>query len=312
LRRSIGKSLNLALSGIPFNGADVGGFGGHCSEALLVDWFKAAFLMPFFRNHTMQGSRAQEPWAYSRRALGIIRRFVRLRYRLLPYLYNLFIDQEACGEAILRPLFYDFDDTPSLALGVVDDQFMVGPAIMQAPFVRKKNRQRTVVLPEGRWFRADTGRWIQGGRRLRIRRQAASSPVFLREGSLVAFQPGERTSNRSDLKRIGLLGCLSPKFSGCARLDYRADDGLSFDYRRGRRTRVAIEARLKAQRLELKLATRAGGFGRVQVTFYSLNRFREVLVTNRGQKRSLRPSKETVRLTGKKFHWYRWRPAIAV
>jgi alpha-glucosidase len=268
--------------------------------------------MPFFRNHTMQGSRAQEPWAYSRRALGIIRRFVRLRYRLLPYLYNLFIDQEARGEAILRPLFHDFEDTPSLALGGVDDQFMVGPAIMQAPFVRGKSRQRTVVLPGGRWFRADTGRWVQGGRRLRVRRQAASSPVFLREGSLVAFQPGERTSSRNDLKCIGLLGCVSPQFSGCARLDYGVDDGLSFDYRRGRRTRVAIEARLQAQRLELKLAARAEGFGRVQVTFYSLNRFREVLVTNRGQKRSLRPSKETVRLTGKKFHWCRWRPAIAV
>ncbi|MDT8288034.1 MAG: glycoside hydrolase family 31 protein, partial [Elusimicrobiales bacterium] len=202
LRRSIGKALNLALSGIAFNGADVGGFGGDCSEALLIDWFKAAFLMPFFRNHTMRGSRAQEPWAYSRKALAILRRFVRLRYTLMPYLYNLFIDHEERGEAILRPLFHDFPDTAALPLGRVDDQFMVGPAIMQAPFVHARGGWREVVLPESRWLRADNGKWVKGARRIRVRRQPQATPLFVRDGSLVPFQPGRRTSNRKDLNRI--------------------------------------------------------------------------------------------------------------
>lgn len=307
LRRSIGKSLNLALSGVPFNGADVGGFGGDCSEALLIDWFKAAFLMPFFRNHTMHGSRAQEPWAYSRAALGIIRRFVRLRYTLLPYLYNLFVDQEETGEAILRPLFYDFDDLSALPLGFIDDQFMVGPAILQAPFVSEKGSRREVVLPDARWLRADTGRWVEGGRRLVVRRQRDTTPLFFRDGSLVPFQPGERTTNHKDLNTIALLCCLSPGFRDTARLRYRADDGVSFAYRRGARTTMEITARINGRRLELTVDTLAEGFGRVDIVPYTVNRFASVYIQIDGKREILLPVKEHVRLTGKPFFWYRWR-----
>jgi len=310
LRRSIAKSLNLALSGIPFNGADVGGFGGNCSEALLIDWFKAAFLMPFFRNHTMRGSRRQEPWAYSRRALGVIRRFVRLRYTFLPYLYNLFIDQEERGEAILRPLFYDFRDEPSLPLGYIDDQFMVGPAILQAPFVHKNGRQRDVVLPGRKWLRADTGRWVAGGGLLRVRRQAGSTPLFLREGSLVPFQPGERTTNSKDLSHIGLMCCLSPGFTGQARLCYQADDGFSFDYRRGRRTRLDVTARATGRRLHLRIKTLAKGFGPVHLVPFSLNRFTALHLDTDGRRQRLHPVKERVQLAGQPFDWYRWQPVL--
>jgi alpha-glucosidase len=306
LQRSIGKALNLALSGVPFNGADVGGFGGDCSEALLVDWFKAAFLMPLFRNHTMRGSRPQEPWAYSKKALDITRRFVRLRYMLLPYLYNLFIEQEQNGEAILRPLFYDFNDSPALPLGDIDDQFMVGPAIMQAPFLRGKDRQRDIVLPEGKWLRAETGRWVQGPGRLRVRRQSGSTPLFVRPGSLIPFQPGTLTTNRKELRRIGLLGCLPPGFKGHARMRYSADDGASFKYQQGKRTTLEISARLEGRCLHLTANTLARGFGPVDIVPYSLNRFQGLHAVIDGKKTVLRPVKETVRLTGRRFEWYRW------
>ena len=306
LRRSIGLQLNLGLSGAPFNGSDVGGFGGDCPEALLIDWFKAAFLMPFFRNHTMNGSRDQEPWAYSDGALEIIRRFVRLRYTLLPYLYNLFTDQEESGEAILRPLFYDFDDDPELSLSGIDDQFMVGPAIMQAPFVRRTGTRRDVVLPGRKWLRADSGRWVRGGRRLPVRRHREATPLFLREGSLIPFQPGKRTTNRTDLNRIGLLCCLPVDFRGRAMLRYRADDAISLDYRRGRRTAIEVTARMEKQHLHLVQTTIADGYGPVEIVPYTLKRFRSVYFDNDGDARTLHAVKERVRLGGRPVEWYRW------
>ncbi|MFZ7127599.1 MAG: glycoside hydrolase family 31 protein [Desulfobacterales bacterium] len=306
LRRSIGKCLNLAMSGIPFNGADVGGFGGDCSEPLLIDWFKAAFLMPFFRNHTMKGSRPQEPWAYSHRALDVIRRFVRLRYTLMPYLYNLFIDQEESGEAILRPLFHDFDDDPSLPLGEVDDQFMVGPAILQAPFVRENARQRKVLLPAAVWLRADRGGWVQGGRYLRERKQPDSTPLFLRDGSLIPFQPGERITNQTDLNQIGLMCCLSTGFKESAHLRYRSDDGISLAYREGKRTCLEISARVDGRNLELSVDTVSDGFGRVEITPFTFTRFRALHIEREGRRERLKPTGEAVRLAGKPFRWYRW------
>jgi hypothetical protein len=170
LHTSIGKTLNLALSGMPFNGPDVPGFGGNAGTALFLDWYKAGFLFPFLRNHSMRTFKRQEPWVFPKEAFAIVRRYVRLRYKLLPYLYNLFIKHEDEGEAIMRPLFYDFEDTRRLPLAHVNDQFMVGPAIMQAPFTVEGLAEREVILPAARWWRADKPGWVAGPARFQARR----------------------------------------------------------------------------------------------------------------------------------------------
>jgi len=307
LQRSIGKSLNLGLSGIPFNGPDVGGFGGDCGEDLLIDWVKAACLFPFLRNHAVRGSRDQEPWAYSREALRIMRRFVRLRYTLLPYLYNLFVEQELSGEAILRPLFYDFADSKALALGELDDQFMVGPFLMQAPFLTEWQQTRRVTLPAGRWLRADTGHWCEGGRRMIVKRDRRTSPLFVREGGLIAFQPGPRRDNRSNLNDIGLLCCVSRRFSGAAHCLYRADDGLSMDYTRGERSEVAMHARVVQKDLHLRLVTRRTGFGAIRITPFTVDPFPRLFMQQDGKRRELYAHPQRIRLTGQPFTWYGWR-----
>jgi alpha-glucosidase len=305
LRRAIGKSLNLAMSGFPFNGPDVGGFGGHCAEALLIDWVKAACLFPFFRNHTMQGSRDQEPWAYSPEALKLIRRFVRLRYRLLPYLYNLFMEQEETGEAILRPLGYDFPDEARVLSGI-DDQFMVGPWIMQAPFLEEDGGEREVVLPQGRWFRADAGGWIEGGRRITVKRRTETTPLFFREGALIPFQPGDIKDNRKELNRIGLLCCIPPDYQGESRWRYSADDGLSLDYRKGGRTTVELAVYLQKRGLHATARRLAGGYGAVEMTICTPDRFPSVVMEDGEEKRILHPVEEPVRLAGDRFTWHRW------
>ncbi len=306
LGRSIGKSINLALSGIPFNGPDIGGFGGDCIESLFIDWVKAGFLFPFFRNHTMRGSRPQEPWAYSENALKITRHFVRLRYHLLPYLYNLFMDQEETGAALLRPLFYDFEDSDEFPIGKIDDQFMVGPALLHAPFVDEKGRTREVTLPAGRWFRADTGQWISGGRKMKVSRKAESTPLFIREGYLIPFAPGKRTDNRVDLKRIGIFCCLSKSYGGECRYRYRADDGLSFDYRKGGRSELEIVAHVEKKRLKVKVSEMGKGFGRIELIPCTVDRFSEVVIERDGAEHILQPFEEGVRMTGNLMKWYRW------
>jgi alpha-glucosidase len=306
LHRSIGKTLNLALSGMPFNGPDVGGFGGDCTEALMIDWIKAAFLFPFFRNHAARGTRFQEPWAFSRRALAVIRRFVRLRYTWMPYLYNLFIEQELSGEAILRPLFYDFADAPELPLGLIDDQFMVGPFIMQAPFLTERGQMRSVALPAGRWLRADTGGWVTGARRLAVRRERTATPLFLRQGALIPFQPGVRRDNRHNLNDIGLLCCIPMNFSSTARYIFRADDGLSTAYREGARSEIAIQAAVNGKALHLRVRTVREGFGAVRVTPYTFHRFAKLVVDQDDVRRQLRPEPQRIELTGRPLTGYRW------
>lgn len=252
LRTSIHCSLNLALSGIPFNGPDVPGFGGHADKDLAVAWYKAGCLFPFFRNHACAGTADQEPWVFGPEALETIRHHVRLRYKLLPYFYQLWNDQEQAGTAVMRPLFYDFSNADGIELARVDDQFLIGPAIMQAPIVQQGQQSRFVTLPgTGRWMDANTGQFLAAARIIHVNSSADRTPIYLREGSLLPMQTGVRTRNDSDLSDIELhvilgFGCLDE-----VTLDYVADDGLTFAYQRGERSVHRLRVRRVGNTLEL-------------------------------------------------------------
>ena len=87
-------------------------------------------------------------------------------------------------------------------LDKIDDQFMVGPAIMQAPFVTEGKTKRSAVLPACRWYRADTDTWMEGGQKVILHKEKNTTPIFIREGSVIPMQRGIRKNNRNDLSNI--------------------------------------------------------------------------------------------------------------
>ncbi|MCE0482691.1 MAG: hypothetical protein LV479_00450 [Methylacidiphilales bacterium] len=276
LKNGIAVTLNLALSGIPFNGGDVTGFGGDTYPELMMDWFKAAFLFPVFRNHACHSTRKQEPWALGPRVLKVVRKFIRLRYRLRPYLYQLFIEQERSGEAILRPLFYDFADTPSLPLGLIDDQFMVGPSIMQAPFVREKEKTREVVLPKGHWFSAMEGKWLEGGRKISVRATEGETPLYIPDGAILPLARTAPHEHAHNSRKVDFHLFLAKKSRAAFR--YTFDDGVSFAYRQGKASEVEIQAQRKGATLEIDLATLSKGYGAGDFTFTTSSEIKHVRV----------------------------------
>ncbi len=244
LRSAVHGSLNLALSGIPFNGADVPGFLGHADRELAAAWYKAMFLFPFLRNHADALAAPQEPWVFGPETFDVIRHFVRLRYKLLPYLYQLWIEQAERGDPVLRPLFFEHDGPAEMDLSRVDDQFLIGPAIMQAPLLHANTVRRSLALPGvGWWFDASAGRFVEAGQWVQVESDRASTPLYLREGHIVPMQVGERESQHNDLDAIELHVLLRAGSDANAFLRYRADDGLSFAYREGERSEILVRAR---------------------------------------------------------------------
>lgn len=283
LHMTPGKAMSLALSGMPLVGGDVGGFGGNTTAPLLVDWYKAAFMLPFFRNHCHRGEHDQEPWAFGEEPLRLIRRFVRLRYKLLPYLYNLFIRHEETGEAVLRPLFHDFKDSEALPLSHVNDQFLMGPFWMQAPHTVEDAESREIILPEGRWFAAEKGEWVDGGLAYREKRAEESTPIFLREGALLPMQAGEIRSSAKDLRAVELHLFLPPAFAGKAVYEYALDDGESFEYRQGKRSRYRLEAERKGGEIVLTVTPLALGFGEAAFTPVTWDKTEKVKVITKAE-----------------------------
>ena len=109
---SMPQLQNLGLSGIAWAGVDIGGFFGDCTGELLARWTEFGVFQPFCRNHSAMGTVAQEPWAFGEPWETICRDMLRLRMRLLPYLYTLFEECHRTGAPILRPLLFEHPDDP--------------------------------------------------------------------------------------------------------------------------------------------------------------------------------------------------------
>lgn len=258
LKGSITCSVSLGLSGIPFNGPDVGGFMNDTTEELMVDWVKSGFLFPFFRNHSGGSHRRQEPWTFSKRGLGIITHYTQLRYKLLPYLYQLFVAQERDGDPILRPAQYHFPGGE-----LADDMFMVGPSILQAP-CNDGTRKREVKLPGKDWFDARWGKWVNGN--LLVECGPIDTPLYFADKSIIPSLPGVRTDNRKDLRDVEFHIFLK---EGQAEAHYTFDDGQSFDYQAGKESVLEVRAVLQGGTLKVDTRVLNEGFGNLKSTkFY--------------------------------------------
>ncbi len=228
LREGINVTLNLGLSGIPFNGPDVPGFAGKPTPQLAVDWYKAGFLFPFLRNHSEKSTPRQEPWQFAQPYCDIIAHYIRLRYKLLPYLYQQFMTQAETGDPLLRPVFYDFPQDFK-RFERVGDQFMVGPDIMQAPKVNEDEAERTVLLPTGGWYDAAQGRWLENDNAYTHKHTLEATPLLFRQGSMVPMRVGHQTRANSQLSDIELHIFKRCQDTDVSTLTYRIDDGESID-----------------------------------------------------------------------------------
>lgn len=264
LRQSIPVSLNLSLSGIPFNGPDVPGFGGNADGALAALWYQAGFLFPFFRNHSATGTTRQEPWQFGDETMRIIREYVRARYKLLPYIYNLFIEQERVGHPIMRPMLYHFADSGRLPLDRVGDQYMLGPYLLHAPFLSVQDTVRDVTLPEGRWYDLVQGGWIHGGCVVQAKRSGFSTPLYVRDGAIIPMASIVPDVALPALNDVEFHAFFAPGSTADTTIRYEWDDGVSFDYRQGGWSCLNVAARMQDDRLCVNVTGKRNGAGGCQ------------------------------------------------
>eukprot|EP00884_Botryococcus_braunii_P010405 jgi/Botrbrau1/19366/Bobra.0338s0001.1 len=230
LRVGIPMLLTLNVAGLPFSGNDVGGFFGNPEVELLVRWYQVAAYFPFFRGHAHLDTKRREPWLFGDEATSRIRAAIRERYAILPYMYTLFRHAHTAGLPIMRPMWYEF---PSLEAGfAMDDQFMLGPALLVAPVLQAGATSRPVLLPTvSRWFDAHTGIEYKPGY-VEVPVTMDSIPIYFQGGNIVAVRTRARRSTTAAAHDpITLIVALDAK--GTARGDLYLDDGRSFAFRRG-------------------------------------------------------------------------------
>lgn len=183
LALSLPQLSSMGLVGSPFVGVDVGGFFGHCTGDLYSAWIEASVIYPFMRAHSALGTRVAHPWSFGPEVEQVARTAIGFRYRLLPYLYASAMAQAEGDVPMLRPMFFDYPQDERFHL--TEDQVMVGPHLMAAPFVGRGQKERLVRLPEGAWYDLHTGQQHQGGGTIVIERRPGLVPLFARAGSVI-------------------------------------------------------------------------------------------------------------------------------
>jgi alpha-glucosidase len=247
---------SLGLSGEPFVGSDVGGFIGRANGEFLVRSYQIGFLAPFFRNHHAVDGYDQEPWRFGRYYEDIIRKYLKLRYQLLPFLYTTLETSHRTGVPLFRPLLLNYQDDANTYN--LDDEFMIGDDLLVAPIVRPDVTSRLVYLPKGVWYDYWTNKKYSGGTMVRADAPLETVPMFVRGGAIIPTGPA---MNYVGEKRVDpITFAIYPDEKGAAATTLYEDDGTSPAYQQGALRRTEVTVRRTANGYLANIGLPAGNY----------------------------------------------------
>ncbi len=274
LRTHVAIGINTGLSGIPYWGTDIGGFvpTKEFTAELYLRWFQFGAFCPLFRCHG-RNWKLRLPWGWNTGDPGpmeisryegaaipdasqlhnpeverICRKYLELRYRLLPYSYSAVRESTATGLPIMRSLWLHYPDDPKALLCA--DEYLWGRDLLVAPVVEKGATTRRVYLPQGTWYDFWTGEPIDGGREITRELDLETMPLYARAGTILPLGPvKQHVYEKSD---EALTVSIYPGQDNSF-LIYE-DDGKSFDYRKGEWMGIQMSWNDARRVLQLRLA----------------------------------------------------------
>ena len=274
LKTQISIAINTGLSGMPYWGTDIGGFvpTPEFTAELYLRWFQFAAFCPLFRSHG-RAWKLRLPWqwntgdpgppeieSYSGAAIPdpsrlhdpqvetICRRYLELRYRMMPYLYSAVRECTISGLPIIRALWLHFADDPkAVACG---DEYLWGKNLLVAPVIEKGATSRPLYLPRGDWHDFWTGARIEGSREITRPVDLETMPLFVRAGSILPLGPVKQFTSE---KITGPLSVFIYPGADASFLLYE-DDGITFNYRSGESMEIEMNWADARKKFEMQLA----------------------------------------------------------
>nr|CAD7194435.1 unnamed protein product [Timema douglasi] len=240
LKITIPMCLSVALAGMSFCGADVGGFFKTPDSELIVRWYQLGAFQPFFRAHSHIDTKRREPWLYDEQTLMLIREVLRKRYSYLPYWYTLFYEHEKTGAPVMRPLWAEFPS--ELATFTIDDEHLIGNALLVHPVTDSGASSVNVYFPGPHtwWYSVDTYQKYVGGTNIQIPVNIRSIPVYQRGGTIIPKKERIRRSSVLSFDDPYTLIVALDKNNSAAGTLY-IDDGESFEYRSGKYLYLSLQ-----------------------------------------------------------------------
>ncbi|MGH8216063.1 MAG: TIM-barrel domain-containing protein [Rhodanobacteraceae bacterium] len=211
-------------------GMDGGGFNGHPSDENYARWIEFGAFTPIFRVHGTFGEKRQ-PWRYGPVAEAAATRAIRLRYKLIPYIYAYQHAAHVHGVGLVRPLTFDWPDDPKVRNDV--DAWLFGKWLLVAPVVEEGQTSKSIYLPAGTWTDWFTGKVYEGGQTIDYPVDAKTwrdIPLFIRAGAIIPTQPVMDYVGQHPVKTVTVEVFPADQ---ATHLDYYDDDGETYAYETG-------------------------------------------------------------------------------
>ena len=246
--------LSLGISGYALAGDDIGGFAGSPPADLLTRWYELGVFNPIYRDHAAKGTADHEPWASGPEHEAIRRRYIELRYKLLPYIYTGVEETTRTGVPFMRPVFLEY---PQLESSYNDNRdFLFGRDLFVAPVVTEMVDAEQVQLPPGEWYDYWTAERHASTEKITLHPALDEVPLYVRGGAIIPMQP---VAQNTDEKPKGPLQLRVYPGDDCRGSLYE-DDGHTFAYQKGEFLRVNYSCQPAAGSITVKSTTEKGGF----------------------------------------------------
>jgi alpha-glucosidase len=246
--------LSLGISGYALAGDDIGGFAGSPSADLLTRWYELGVFNPIYRDHAAKGTADHEPWASGPQQEAIRRRYIELRYKLLPYIYTGIEETTRTGVPFMRPVFLEY---PQLESSYNDNRdFLFGRDLFVAPVATEMVDAEQVQLPPGEWYDYWTAERHASTEKITLHPALDEVPLYARGGAII---PMQAVAQNTDERPKGPLQLRVYPGEDCRGSLYE-DDGHTFAYQKGEFLRVSYSCQTAAGTITVTSTTEKGGF----------------------------------------------------
>ena len=259
LKPQVELSLSMGLTGLGWTHSDLGGFAGGevFDKELYLRWMLYGVFQPVYRPHAQEHI-PPEPVFHDRETRRLARDFIRLRYRLLPYLYTLAWENSTTGMPLMRPVFFADEDNPELMDRA--DAYFWGDAFFVHPVTDPGVAAVEVDLPEGVWFDFFSGVRHAGGGPRSVPVSLETIPVFVRAGAFVPMVDAVQTTRDYTSEALTLhyyADASAPESSGKM---YEDDGETRTSLETGAWELLEWHARRDGSRLTLSLSRTGGDY----------------------------------------------------
>ena len=224
------QAQRMSMSGMSFTGSDIGGFAEHPTGELYIRWIQLGVFHPFCRTHSSGDHGNQEPWTFGGEVVDLTRKFVELRYQLLPYLYTMFWEYAEQGIPMLKSLvLYDQNDTQT---HYRTDEFIFGNQILVCPIQEPNAKGRRLYIPKGKWYNYWTRELVSGGMEKWVDADLEIIPMFIKEGAILPKYPVQQYVGEKKIDKLKLEVYYKFGDKEVSKVFEDAQDG--YDYVKGR------------------------------------------------------------------------------